>query len=191
MTSTKGFGTTADFVNTLLLLISNVIKRVPVWRVETWSCALSAQFRSESGTQRVVLMWTSMLEVPRCIVPVEDGGLVVFSNYSSVYRVLRMVRNPGESNTCSRDFLAFFVIDQRHPPAEAERQANANGRANLKQEKMQQRTEIGANQQYTTHIQHLQHAVEAERERLADHKSSIDAIIISLNTEQKAELNQQ
>jgi len=53
-------------------------------------------------------------ELPRSIIPVEEGSLVVLSNYSSVHRVLRMVREPGEEDGC-RDFLAFFVIDQRHP----------------------------------------------------------------------------
>lgn len=48
--------------------------------------------------------------LPRCIVPVETGTYVVFSNYAAVHRVL-----PAEAVAAggSRDFLAFFVIDQK------------------------------------------------------------------------------
>ena len=51
-------------------------------------------------------------------VPIERGTLVVFSNYQLVHRVLRMelqkAKNAG-AQAGHRDFLAFFVIDQRHP----------------------------------------------------------------------------
>lgn len=53
-------------------------------------------------------------------VPVDRGTLVVFSNYQLVHRVLRMellqkARKPAGAHEGHRDFLAFFVIDQRHP----------------------------------------------------------------------------
>ena len=51
--------------------------------------------------------------LPRCQVPVKEGTLVVFSNYAAVHRVLRIAADRGDSG--SRDFVAFFVIDQRHP----------------------------------------------------------------------------
>ena len=50
--------------------------------------------------------------LPRCQVPVAEGMLVCFSNYAAVHRVLRMEARGGGG---SRDFMAFFVIDQRHP----------------------------------------------------------------------------
>ena len=50
--------------------------------------------------------------LPRCRVPVREGTLVCFSNYAAVHRVLRI---EAESGGGSRDFMAFFVIDQRHP----------------------------------------------------------------------------
>lgn len=51
-------------------------------------------------------------DLPRCIVPVETGTYVVFSNYTAVHRVL-----PAKAHGAagSRDFLAFFVIDQKSP----------------------------------------------------------------------------
>ena len=49
-----------------------------------------------------------------CRIPVETGTLVVFSNYQVVHRVLRMVRNKDVQRGV-RDFVAFFVVDQRHP----------------------------------------------------------------------------
>jgi hypothetical protein len=51
--------------------------------------------------------------LPRTRVPVRSGTSVVFSNYQSVHRVLKMV-NRG-TTAQSRDFLALFVVDQRHP----------------------------------------------------------------------------
>lgn len=50
--------------------------------------------------------------IPRSKVPVSEGTLLVFGNYAAVHRVLPMqaVGGPG-----SRDFLAFFIIDQRAP----------------------------------------------------------------------------
>ena len=50
--------------------------------------------------------------LPRCQVPVREGTLVCFSNYAAVHRVLRMEAADGDG---SRDFMAFFIIDQRHP----------------------------------------------------------------------------
>lgn len=51
-------------------------------------------------------------DLPHCIVPVSTGTYVVFSNYAAVHRVL-----PAETSGSrgSRDFLAFFVIDQKFP----------------------------------------------------------------------------
>jgi hypothetical protein len=57
----------------------------------------------------------------RARVPIDKGTLVVFSNYQCLHRVLRMERVRGKKRggggggVGSRDFLAFFVIDQRHP----------------------------------------------------------------------------
>ena len=54
--------------------------------------------------------------LPRCQVPIKEGTLVCFSNYAAVHRVLKMeAREAGGSGGGSRDFMAFFVIDQRHP----------------------------------------------------------------------------
>jgi len=50
--------------------------------------------------------------LPRGKVGAEEGTLLVFSNYAAVHRVLRMEAMGGAG---SRDFLAFFVIDQRTP----------------------------------------------------------------------------
>ena len=69
--------------------------------------------------------------LPRCKVPVGEGTLVCFSNYAAVHRVLRMEAARGGG---SRDFVAFFIIDQRHPlqtpaqlaPFEERMQASAN-----------------------------------------------------------------
>ena len=52
--------------------------------------------------------------LPRAVIPVEEGMLLVFSNYAQVHRVLPMLAAPG-TGPVSRDFLAFFVIDQRRP----------------------------------------------------------------------------
>ena len=57
--------------------------------------------------------------LPRCQVPIGEGTLVCFSNYAAVHRVLRMeaaaAAGGGGGGGGSRDFMAFFVIDQRHP----------------------------------------------------------------------------
>eukprot|EP01126_Amoeba_proteus_P031061 TRINITY_DN30586_c0_g1_i2.p1 TRINITY_DN30586_c0_g1~~TRINITY_DN30586_c0_g1_i2.p1 ORF type:complete len:560 (-),score=121.17 TRINITY_DN30586_c0_g1_i2:182-1861(-) len=57
-----------------------------------------------------------------CRVPVKSGTLVVFSNYQLVHRVLTMQFPDSEKGDpdapgglASRDFLAFFVVDQRSP----------------------------------------------------------------------------
>jgi hypothetical protein len=56
----------------------------------------------------------------RCRVPVKPGTLVVFSNYQNIHRVLRTIC-PKESEgdpkspdgNSSRDFLLFFIVDQK------------------------------------------------------------------------------
>ena len=55
-------------------------------------------------------------------VPIKEGTLVVFSNYQLIHRVLRMCYPEGEEGDpispdgrASKDFLAYFVIDQRDP----------------------------------------------------------------------------
>lgn len=53
--------------------------------------------------------------LPRCQVPVKEGTLVVFSNYQVVHRVLRMQAREGEGGGGSRDFVAFFLVDQARP----------------------------------------------------------------------------
>lgn len=54
--------------------------------------------------------------LPRCRVPVKEGTLVCFSNYAAVHRVLRMeAAASAQAGGGSRDFVALFVIDQRHP----------------------------------------------------------------------------
>ena len=53
--------------------------------------------------------------LPRCQVPITEGTLVCFSNYAAVHRVLRMEAAAAGGGGGSRDFMAFFVIDQRHP----------------------------------------------------------------------------
>lgn len=50
----------------------------------------------------------------RTKVPIKDGTMLVFSNYAAVHRVLPMICKPG-GRVGRRDFLAFFVIDQRLP----------------------------------------------------------------------------
>ena len=61
-------------------------------------------------------------EQPHGHVPVGEGSLVVFSNQQVVHRVLRMVHAEGEGGAtgddqglAGRDFVAFFVVDQRSP----------------------------------------------------------------------------
>ena len=57
-----------------------------------------------------------------CKVPIQNGTLVVFSNYQFIHRVLQMHYPSTEKGDptapggfASRDFLAFFVVDQRSP----------------------------------------------------------------------------
>eukprot|EP00656_Telonema_subtile_P057722 TRINITY_DN9563_c0_g1_i8.p1 TRINITY_DN9563_c0_g1~~TRINITY_DN9563_c0_g1_i8.p1 ORF type:complete len:446 (-),score=116.84 TRINITY_DN9563_c0_g1_i8:171-1508(-) len=52
--------------------------------------------------------------VPHCTAPVDEGTLLVFSNYQMVHRVLSMV-NESNEREASRDFVALFVIDPLHP----------------------------------------------------------------------------
>lgn len=61
-------------------------------------------------------------ELPHSKVPIKTGTLLVFSNYESVHRVLRMVYpesadgdKAAPGGFASRDFLVFFVVDQRSP----------------------------------------------------------------------------
>eukprot|EP00933_Yihiella_yeosuensis_P053368 TRINITY_DN51602_c0_g1_i1.p1 TRINITY_DN51602_c0_g1~~TRINITY_DN51602_c0_g1_i1.p1 ORF type:complete len:708 (+),score=91.94 TRINITY_DN51602_c0_g1_i1:53-2176(+) len=84
-------------------------------------------------------------------VPVREGTLVVFSNYESVHRVLPIIAE-GEG---SRDFVAFFVVDQRKPlpsPALGEIQLRKERRAALLEEQLQPRGCFGADssQVYST-----------------------------------------
>jgi hypothetical protein len=51
--------------------------------------------------------------IPSAKVPITKGTLVVFSNYQNLHRVLRM-ETKNKKNYGFRDFLAFFVVDQRH-----------------------------------------------------------------------------
>jgi hypothetical protein len=82
--------------------------------------------------------------LPRCQVPIKEGTLVCFSNYAAVHRVLKMEAAHGSGGGSSgggsggggggsgggssgssgggssggggsREFMAFFIIDQRHP----------------------------------------------------------------------------
>jgi len=50
-----------------------------------------------------------------CRVPIEEGTLLVFSNYQFVHRVLRMI-NESMEREASRDFVALFVIDPAVQP---------------------------------------------------------------------------
>ena len=52
--------------------------------------------------------------VPHCTAPIDEGTLLVFSNYQMVHRVLSMV-NESSEHEASRDFVALFVIDPLHP----------------------------------------------------------------------------
>ena len=51
--------------------------------------------------------------VHNCRVPIGQGTLLVFSNYQTAHRVLRM-KNTGETEA-SRDFVALFVLDPSAP----------------------------------------------------------------------------
>ena len=65
---------------------------------------------------------TAPKQLPHGHVPVGEGSLVVFSNQQVVHRVLRMVHVESEGGAvgddqglAGRDFVAFFVVDQRSP----------------------------------------------------------------------------
>lgn len=82
-------------------------------------------------------------ELPKGKVPIEEGTLVVFSNYQNIHRVLPMT----SSAAGSRDFLAFFVLDQAKPlptpqelPPLAERRARRGG---LLEEQLQPKGRFG------------------------------------------------
>jgi len=65
-------------------------------------------------------MWYSMGEIPdrdpaRCQVPVEPGTVVVFSNYQTAHRVLRMQTAEGSHQGGSREYVVFFLVDQTRP----------------------------------------------------------------------------
>ena len=70
-----------------------------VWNDDAMSPAMAKKFISGMGHARV---------------PVDQGTLVCFSNYQCLHRVLRM-ENARNKTGGRRDFLAFFVVDQRHP----------------------------------------------------------------------------
>ena len=46
---------------------------------------------------------------------IDAGRLVVFSNYQVLHRVLRMQTKKKRGHGGYRDFIGFFIIDQRHP----------------------------------------------------------------------------
>ena len=57
-------------------------------------------------------------EIQRCKIPVEEGTLLAFGNYAAVHRFLATSCQCGgeTSDECgSRDYLAFYIIDQRKP----------------------------------------------------------------------------
>ena len=82
------------------------------------------EFASKSGVEfdinevwpeqssNVEKMRKAVEDLPRCIVEVNEGTMVVFNNYPMVHRVLRMV---AEKSQGSRDFVALFIIDQKKP----------------------------------------------------------------------------
>lgn len=82
---------------------------------------------------------TTIDEVPHCHFPIKTGTLVVFSNYQLIHRVLKMKSQGKEDPTApggfaSRDFLAFFVVDQRSPLSstnEFTKNASFNNNENL------------------------------------------------------------
>lgn len=49
-----------------------------------------------------------------CSVPIEQGTLLVFSNYQMVHRVLKMINTSSDAEA-SRDFVALFVMDPAAP----------------------------------------------------------------------------
>jgi hypothetical protein len=48
-------------------------------------------------------------------VPLQPGTMVVFSNFQLLHRVLRMWHDASSNDEASRDFVVFFVVDQRTP----------------------------------------------------------------------------
>ncbi|KAL3910716.1 MAG: hypothetical protein SGARI_001986, partial [Bacillariaceae sp.] len=53
--------------------------------------------------------------VPNCTVPIENGTMLVFSNYQMAHRVLKMVNTSCEKDA-SRDFVALFILDPAADP---------------------------------------------------------------------------
>jgi hypothetical protein len=57
--------------------------------------------------------------LPQCKIPVQEGTLVVFSNYQNIHRVLKMTcegKDPtSPDGYASRDFLLFFIVDLSKP----------------------------------------------------------------------------
>lgn len=80
----------------------------------------------------------------RCIIPVGEGTLVVFSNFAMIHRVLPILAEEGRG---SRDFLAFFVVDQRNPLSIPEnlgpRSERLNKRHELLTEQLQSKAHFG------------------------------------------------
>jgi hypothetical protein len=78
--------------------------------------------------------------LPHCRMPVKKGTLVVFSNYQSIHRVLKMTSN-GEDPTSpdghtSRDFLLFFIVDQSKPLL------SSNSDLNIKEDRKKVRVDM-------------------------------------------------
>jgi len=104
-------------------------------------------FEAEGGSYQadLVRQWLQH-GIRRCQVPVEEGTLLVFSNYAAVHRVLTMV---AQQEGGSRDFVAFFVVDQRVPlpsPPLAEREVRLQQREQLMAEQLQPRGKFGLDQ---------------------------------------------
>ena len=94
-------------------------------------------FEAEGGSYDadLVRQWLQN-GIRRCQVPIREGTLLVFSNYAAVHRVLRMVAQHGAG---SRDFVAFFVVDQRKPlpsPPLADREVRLQQRQELMAEQL-------------------------------------------------------
>ena len=53
--------------------------------------------------------------IPNCSVPIDNGTLLVFSNYQMAHRVLRMV-NTSTEHSASRDFVVLFILDPASDP---------------------------------------------------------------------------
>jgi hypothetical protein len=104
-------------------------------------------FEAEGGSYQadLVRQWLQH-GIRRCQVPVEEGTLLVFSNYAAVHRVLTMV---AQQEGGSRDFVAFFVVDQRVPlpsPPLAEREVRLQQREQLMAEQLQPHGKFGLDQ---------------------------------------------